>query len=150
MKQTVYLEDRGQDFLEWDIEDGVVVGCRPFQAWSWKGTKVHNESIQPGDILSITPPVTGVLTTLNYPVERVITQLGRAQLSTYHGAMGQSQRGVDCVCGGLSIFYSWSWAGNGKARCWHCGAGISGPDLEVRQDLRKGSARLVEEAVSST
>ena len=28
----VTFEDQGQDFLEWDIEDGVVVDCRPFQA----------------------------------------------------------------------------------------------------------------------
>lgn len=66
----VYLEDRGQDFLEWDIEDGIVVGCRPFQAWMWEGTRVHNEDINPGDILSITPPGKE-LTTLNYPVLRV-------------------------------------------------------------------------------
>jgi len=26
---TVYLEDHGQDFLEWDIEKGTVVACRP-------------------------------------------------------------------------------------------------------------------------
>lgn len=67
---TVYLEDHGQDFLEWDIEDGMVVDCRPFQGWLWKGTKVHNTNIQPGDILEITPPASGELT-LNYPVESV-------------------------------------------------------------------------------
>jgi len=66
---TVYLEDHSQDFLEWDIEDGVVIECRPFQGWLWNGTKVHNTDIQPGDILEIT--VKGSRTTLNYPVERV-------------------------------------------------------------------------------
>jgi len=80
---TVYLEDRGQDFLEWDIEDGIVVDCRPFQGWLWNGTKVHNTNIQPCDILEITPakevgthtlsPVTP--STLNYPVERVIDKV---------------------------------------------------------------------------
>ncbi len=67
---TVYLEDHGQDFLEWDIEDGVVIECRPFQGCLWNGTKVHNTDIQPGDILEIT--VRGGRTTLNYPVERVM------------------------------------------------------------------------------
>ena len=81
---TVFLEDHGQDFLEWDIEDGVVVDCRPFQGWVWVGAKVHNPSIQPGDILEITPKTgTGYAASfssekkpagrrrLNYPVERV-------------------------------------------------------------------------------
>ncbi len=68
--QTVYFVDGGQDFLEWDIEDGKVVACRPFQEWLWKGTQVHNADIQPGDILEITTP-RGDRTTLNYPVERV-------------------------------------------------------------------------------
>lgn len=69
--QIIFLEDQGQDFLEWDIEDGIVVGCRPFQSWLWNGTKVHNATIQPGDILEITPP-SSERTTLNYPVERVL------------------------------------------------------------------------------
>lgn len=67
---TVYFEDHGQDFLEWDIEGGKVVGCRPYQEWLWKDTPVHNTSIRPGDILKIT--VNGKRTTLNYPVERVV------------------------------------------------------------------------------
>jgi len=69
--QTITFEDHGQDFLEWDIKDGVVIDCRPFQGWLWNGTKVHNADIKPGDILEITP-VTGGLTNLNYPVERVM------------------------------------------------------------------------------
>lgn len=69
MKQTVCLEDHGQDFLEWDVDNGVVVDCRPFQGWVWNGTQVHNNPIRKGDILQIT--VQGRRTTLNYPVERV-------------------------------------------------------------------------------
>ncbi len=68
--KTVYLVDQGQDFLEWDIEDGKVIACRPFQGWVWEGTEVHNIEIQPGDILEITTP-RGKRTTLNHPVERV-------------------------------------------------------------------------------
>ena len=73
--QTVIFEDHGQDFLEWDIEDGVVVDCRPFQGWLWNGTRVHNDPISPGMILEITP-VTGGRTTLNYPVEKVEEKAG--------------------------------------------------------------------------
>lgn len=75
MKQTIYLEDHGQDFLEWDIENGEVIACRPFQGWLWVGTKVHNTTIQPGDILEITPK-NGERTRLNYPVERVVEHVG--------------------------------------------------------------------------
>ena len=80
MKQTIYLEDHGQDFLEWDIEDGSVVGCRPFQGWLWNGTQVHNTDIKPGDILDITPK-NGERTKLNYPVERVVKHGSRTKKS---------------------------------------------------------------------
>jgi len=69
--QTVSFEDHGQDFLEWDIEGGKVVGCRPYQGWLWNGTKVHNTDIKPGDILEITLGLKE-RTTLKYPVERVV------------------------------------------------------------------------------
>ena len=68
---TVHLEDKGQDFLEWDIENGEVVACRPFQEWLWKGTKVHNTEIRPRMTLDITPPGAR-RTTLNYRVEKVV------------------------------------------------------------------------------
>ena len=68
---TVFFEDHGQDFPEWDIEDGVVVACRPLQDWVWNGTRVHNETILKGDILGITTKNHPSRTTLNYPVERV-------------------------------------------------------------------------------
>jgi len=82
---TVQLEDHGQDCLTLDLEydDGVrhpyapveasyiVVGCRPFQSWFWKGTRIHNTDIQIGDVLDITTETSGRLA-LNYPVERVV------------------------------------------------------------------------------
>lgn len=69
--QTIIFEDHGQDFLEWDIKDGIVVECRPFQGWLWNGTKVHNTNIRPGDILKITGR-DGMRRTLNYRVEKVV------------------------------------------------------------------------------
>lgn len=71
MKQTIFLEDHGQDFTEWDIENGVVVGCRPFQGWLWNGTIVENTNIKPGDILLIVTRE-GSKLKLNYPVEKVV------------------------------------------------------------------------------
>jgi hypothetical protein len=69
-KTTVYFEDLGQDFLEWDIEDGVVTGCRPFLAWLWVGTKVLNKDIQPGCKLRIKIK-DDKATWLKYRVQRV-------------------------------------------------------------------------------
>lgn len=76
---TVVFEDHGQDFLEWDLEpdadvptDYVVVACRPFQEWIWKGTKVHTDfqDCGPGAYLEITTPK-GKRTNLRYPTVEV-------------------------------------------------------------------------------
>ncbi len=41
--KTVTFEDNGQDFLEFDLdEDGIVIDCRPFQAFLWVNHKVIN------------------------------------------------------------------------------------------------------------
>lgn len=69
---TVFFEDDGQDFLEWDINDkGEVVDCRPFQGDIWIGTKVHNKDIQPGDHLDITT-TDGISQHLIHAVEKVL------------------------------------------------------------------------------
>lgn len=76
MIKTIRLEDRGQDFLEWDInEGGMVIGCRPFQSSIWIGTKVLNQTIAPGDTLTIITKQEDWETTLNYPVASVSTEL---------------------------------------------------------------------------
>lgn len=68
---TVFFEDDGQDFLEWDISDkGEVVDCRPFQGHVWIGTMVHNKDIKPGDYLDITMP-DSVRRTVIHAVEKV-------------------------------------------------------------------------------
>jgi len=66
----VYLEDHGQDFLVWDIKDGVVVESYPYQGWLWNGTKIINEEFGPGDQLIIQRP-NSVVMMLNYPVEKI-------------------------------------------------------------------------------
>lgn len=61
---TVYFEDNGQDFLEFDIVNNIVVGCRPSQSWAWLGMKVG--SIVGGHLEVVNG---GVLTTLNHKVK---------------------------------------------------------------------------------
>ena len=53
IKHTIVFEDHGQDFLEWDVIDGVVVDCRPFQGFVWKGTKVDRTKAAEGQLLPI-------------------------------------------------------------------------------------------------
>jgi len=66
----VHLEDHGQDFLCWDIKDGVVVESYPFQGWLWNGTKIINDEFGPGDQLIIQRPGSTVIM-LKYPVEKI-------------------------------------------------------------------------------
>ncbi|KKK75829.1 hypothetical protein LCGC14_2869790 [marine sediment metagenome] len=94
--KTVHLVDEGQDFLEWDIEDGKVVASRPFQGWLWEGTEVHNTDIQPGDILDITTP-RGDRTTLNHPVERVEEH---QQEETLHARITKLNERIAVACPG--------------------------------------------------
>ncbi|EEF78404.1 hypothetical protein [Methylophaga thiooxydans] len=65
--EMIVFEDRGQDFLEWDIdEDGVVVDSRPFQAGIWSGTFVSD--IKVGERPTVTSPRDGVQRQLKYRV----------------------------------------------------------------------------------
>ncbi|QRE00437.1 hypothetical protein [Burkholderia phage BCSR52] len=53
MQTTIQFEDRGQDFLSWTLdENGVVIECKPFQAWLWKGRQVvDHASLSSGDVV---------------------------------------------------------------------------------------------------
>lgn len=42
--QTIKFEDKGQDFLEWIVKDGVVVDCQPHQFRVWAGKKVKTDN----------------------------------------------------------------------------------------------------------
>lgn len=95
--QKITLADRGQDFTEWYVRDGIVIDCQPFQARVWIGTKVihainarqphkvvrgalgdkyehppHDSSIKIGSKLEIIGR-SGVKTLLDYAVEGVET-----------------------------------------------------------------------------
>lgn len=45
----ITLEDRGQDFTEWYVRDGIVIDCQPFQGDIWVGSKVKLD----GDRISV-------------------------------------------------------------------------------------------------
>lgn len=66
---TVELEDRGQDFLELDIQHGRIVTARPFQHGVWSGRVVVNEALSVGDRIAL--QLEGGVRTLLYPVVAV-------------------------------------------------------------------------------
>ncbi|MCF6368310.1 hypothetical protein [Rhizobium halophilum] len=79
-----HFEDRGQDFLWWDVEDngqgiGKVVDAGPFQQSLWANGKHYVNLLEPhgvGDRLATTDNLalsmeTGLCRRLNYPIERV-------------------------------------------------------------------------------
>ncbi len=70
--QTIELEDHGQDFLEWDLdEDGRVIDARPFQAWVWTRYRVLNHlQLTPGCGVAV-QGMDGQRFILKYPVKAV-------------------------------------------------------------------------------
>ncbi len=40
--RTIVFEDKGQDFLEWDIQGTKILDSRPFQAWVWTRKLITN------------------------------------------------------------------------------------------------------------
>jgi hypothetical protein len=71
-KITVTFEDHGQDFLEWDIQGGKVVGCRPFQAFAWCGDTVLSESFEVGGKITIKTRMEEREITIRYPLVKVV------------------------------------------------------------------------------
>lgn len=74
--QKITLVDRGQDFTEWYVRDGIVIDCQPFQGWMWVGTKLvlqESKPLRPGQIISCHSPVDGKVRNLNYPVKAIET-----------------------------------------------------------------------------
>jgi hypothetical protein len=67
---TVTFEDHGQDFLEWDIASGVVVGCRPFQAGIWCGHEIYGTPKQ-GECIQFMNS-RNETTCIKYPIAKVV------------------------------------------------------------------------------
>ncbi len=51
---TIYkidLEDKGQDFTTFYVENGVIIHVEPFQGWVWRGKQFTQTSFAAGDPL---------------------------------------------------------------------------------------------------
>ncbi|WP_282347972.1 hypothetical protein [Pseudomonas sp. PS01301] len=87
--KKITLVDRGQDFTQWYVRNGIVIDCQPAQGDVWVGTLIvgalnaaqpdatgeqqagADHDVRVGSLLGVKPRNTGVPTTLNYPVETV-------------------------------------------------------------------------------
>lgn len=69
--RTVRLQDFGQDFLEFDLdENNVIVETRPFQGWLWNGRTILEESLRRHRLPILVKP-DGTSLELRYPIERI-------------------------------------------------------------------------------
>lgn len=74
--QKITLVDKGQDFLEWYVRDGIVIDCQPFQGQMWVGVKLvypQRRQLIPGQIINLISPINGKVSNLNYPVATIET-----------------------------------------------------------------------------
>lgn len=74
---TITFEDRQQDFLQWDICNGVVIDCRPFQASLWVNCRLVEpmEALCVGHHPLIMPAAEDVgPIRIKYPLEAVTVQ----------------------------------------------------------------------------
>lgn len=71
--RTLYFEDHGQDFLEWDVaDDGFVLDSRPFQASVWVGNYVDVIEDEEGKTWAeISGWACSGVSRINYPVARI-------------------------------------------------------------------------------
>lgn len=82
---TLHLEDHGQDYLEWDLDaQHRVVGCRPLQAFVWRGKQLARVP-QPGDRPELVKP-DGSSTWLHYPVSKVVVHVPEGPATPAPGA----------------------------------------------------------------
>lgn len=66
-KIVVKLEDQGQDFTEFVLEDQMIVEAWPFQTGVWAGYRVRPKTLRPGTRLKLSKPGKADLP-LRYPV----------------------------------------------------------------------------------
>lgn len=70
--QKITFEDRGQDFLQWFIREGIVIDCQPSQGRVWIGRRLNYAAgpLQVGDLVRLQIGVDGVLI-VDYPIEAI-------------------------------------------------------------------------------
>jgi hypothetical protein len=102
--QKITLADRGQDFTEWYVRDGIVIDCQPHQGQVWVGTRLEfpEGPLKAGSIVHMRVSVTDKLTTLNYPVEvvEVLADSEAAQVEGY-GRKWAEMKGIAAADFGL-------------------------------------------------
>jgi hypothetical protein len=59
--------------------------------------------------------------------------IGQAEAEFEHREHGKTSWFIRCCCGHLNMFYLWSWAGHGFAKCKGCGNRILYRTLEVEK-----------------
>lgn len=70
--RTLVFEDKGQDFLEWDLDrTGRVIACRPFQESVWKNTVIVRNARKGRRPVIVTRHFPGQLKRLNYRIVQV-------------------------------------------------------------------------------
>lgn len=72
MKATIYFEDHGQNWLQWNIADGYITDCRPLEAWFWGGAQVLDNDLAPGDVPCVRIK-SGMIAKAVYPISKIIT-----------------------------------------------------------------------------
>jgi len=71
MSPTVILSDQGQDYIEFDILDNLIVTVRPSRLPGWKDTKVRNAAFLIGGRLVIELH-NGYAFALPYPITHIL------------------------------------------------------------------------------
>lgn len=70
--KTIFFEDQGQDFLEWDLNDeNEVIDSRPFQSWMWVGHKVDRINVGEQPLIFNPKAPDRGWRVLNYEIEAV-------------------------------------------------------------------------------
>jgi hypothetical protein len=68
---TITLSDGGQDYIEFDIVDNVIVEVRPAKLAGWKGTKLLNTAFFIGGRLIIDLQWDTYDLPLKYPITKI-------------------------------------------------------------------------------
>ena len=71
MKHLISLEDNGQDFLQFVVENNVVIESIPFQTSVWKGMYIPVENLKVGELCLVHNPPHINFGALKHKVEKI-------------------------------------------------------------------------------
>ena len=71
MRGTITLWDGGQDYIEFDITNNVIMKVRPAKLAGWKGTRVLNKTFKVGGPLIVDLQWDTYDLTLKYPISKI-------------------------------------------------------------------------------